>query len=146
MSGVALVYVQLSPTLDDLVWLRECYPHAGDPDEESGYALVARHGSATAPAVDAQELAEEFATNAVYLGLETVGGMLLYERWNSGGLVRSFTYAADDGWSRVEGTPETWEATLFGSPVANGAQEPAINPEDVCHRIKACLRLPGFNA
>lgn len=142
MSGISLVYVQLSPTPDDLVWLRECHPQAGEPDAESGYAMVARRGSATAPAVDAQELSEEFASNAVYLGLETVGGMLLYERWNNGELARAFTYIADDGWSGIEGTPETWEATLFGSPIINGSQEPAVNPEDICLAIKAHLRLP----
>lgn len=142
MSGLSAVYVRLEHAAQDLARLREGCPKAGEAHPASGYALAASRASATAQPADPCELSEEFNTDAIVLGLETVGGLLIYEHWRGGELLRTFTYTGDSGWSNVEGDAEDWEGGLFSAPIVDGELLPHILPEEAHRSIKDIWRLP----
>jgi hypothetical protein len=64
---------------------------------------------------DLSALSRDFG-EAIFLAVQTVADLLIYDHFVAGSRVRGLTYAGEAGWVRVAGEPETWEArTLFSS-------------------------------
>lgn len=70
-------------------------------------------------------------------------GQLIYDRFVDGARVRGLTcFPEGDGWVRVEGQAEAWEAAAFGEAVVEGARAPRPREATVLAALDACHGLP----
>jgi hypothetical protein len=64
---------------------------------------------------DLSALSRDFG-EAIFLAVQTVADLVIYDHFVAGTRVRGLTYAGEAGWVRVTGEPEAWEArALFSS-------------------------------
>ncbi|MGE0709287.1 MAG: hypothetical protein AB7N76_26995 [Planctomycetota bacterium] len=87
-----------------------------EPVAPDSHVAVAEEGplaDTEAPSRREREYSE--LPEVVYVGVNAGVGLFVYTRWVRGELARHLYYSADEGWVRVDGEPEPWEAeAIFG--------------------------------
>ena len=98
------------------------------------------------PEKDLAALAKQLNTDVLWLSFQSVSDSFQYHHWLGNKHLRSLEYQiTQEGWERVEGTPEPWEPAAFNdAELEAGNGEPFIDARETARAVGEHYILPGW--
>jgi hypothetical protein len=98
------------------------------------------------PEKELAALAKQLNTDVLWLTFQSVSDSFAFHHWQGKKHLRSLEFQInEEGWERVEGTPEPWEAAVYkGVKLEAGGVEPFYDARETARAVGEHYMLPGW--